>query len=207
MKILVTTPTGNIGRKMVPELLAPEFSVRVIVRDPDRLPAEIREQVEVIRGSIDDAPTLRRALDGVEALFWCVPSQPLQETDARSYYERFSGHDDFSLERYLEAAANDGKFETAQVRFKPETMDRVRREWSCRLVEEKADREGVVVTLLAYSLDWLAGWIFSFGGTAEVLAPERLRQLVRAEAERVAAKYATRRRIEARPQLLKNLLT
>ena len=121
--------------------------------------------------------------------------------------ERFSGHDDFSLERYLEAAANDGKFETAQVRFKPETMDRVRREWSCRLVEEKADREGVVVTLLAYSLDWLAGWVFSFGGTAEVLAPERLRQLVRAEAERVAAKYATRRRIEARPQLLKNLLT
>jgi len=90
MKILVTTPTGNIGRKMVPELLAPEFSVRVIVRDPDRLPAEIREQVEVIRGSIDDAPTLRRALDGVEALFWCVPSQPLQETDARSYYERFA---------------------------------------------------------------------------------------------------------------------
>ncbi len=90
MKILVTTPTGNIGRKMVPELLAPEFSVRVIVRDPNRLPAEIRNQVEVIRGSTDDAATLRRALDSVEALFWCVPSQPLQDTDAQSYYERFA---------------------------------------------------------------------------------------------------------------------
>ena len=90
MKILVTTPTGKIGRKVVPELLAPEFSVRVIARDPARLPAEIRGQVEVVRGSTDDPVTLRRALDGVEALFWCVPSQPLQETDARSYYERFA---------------------------------------------------------------------------------------------------------------------
>ena len=70
MKILVTNPTGRIGRKLVPELLAPEFSVRMIVRDPARLPEEIRQQVEVVRGSTDDAATLRRALDGVEALFW-----------------------------------------------------------------------------------------------------------------------------------------
>src|SRR5438552_11113745 len=90
MKILVTTPTGKIGRKVVPELLAPEFSVRVIARDPARLPAEIQGQVEVVRGSTDDPVTLRRALDGVEALFWCVPSQPLQETHARTYYERFA---------------------------------------------------------------------------------------------------------------------
>src|SRR6266581_4787605 len=57
--------------------------------------------------------------------------------------ELFSGHADFSLKRYLEAAANDGKFETAQVRFRPETMERVRREWFCRLVEEKSERESV----------------------------------------------------------------
>jgi uncharacterized protein YbjT (DUF2867 family) len=74
MKILVTNPTGKIGREIVRELLAPEFSVRVIVRDPARLPHEIREEVEVVRGSTDDAQTLRRALDGVEALFWCVPT-------------------------------------------------------------------------------------------------------------------------------------
>src|SRR6266702_1723824 len=66
--------------------------------------------------------------------------------------ELFSGHADFSLERYLEAAANEGKFETAQVQFRPETMERVRREWSCRLVEESSERESVEVTLLAYSL-------------------------------------------------------
>ena len=90
MKILVTNPTGRIGRKIVPELLAPEFSVRTIVRDPARLPEEIRQQVEVVRGSTDNAATLRRALDGVEALFWCVPTESLQETKVEQHYERFA---------------------------------------------------------------------------------------------------------------------
>lgn len=90
MKILVTTPTGNIGQKVLRELLAPEFSVRVIARDPVRLPAEIQEQVEVIPGSTDDAELLRRALDGVESMFWCVPGGPPDVRDVREHYERFA---------------------------------------------------------------------------------------------------------------------
>src|SRR6266436_7374278 len=104
--------------------------------------------------------------------------------------ELYSSHANFSLKRYLEAAADDGKFEAAEVRFKPETMERVRREWSCRLVEEKVDGEGVVVTLLAYSLEWFARWVLSFGSMAEVLAPETLKELVAAEAAGVVAKYS-----------------
>jgi len=90
MKILVTTPTGKIGRQIVRELLSPEFSVRVIARDPVRLPDEVREQVEVVRGSMDDAATLRRALDGVEAMFFCVPTASMHERDVRGHYERFT---------------------------------------------------------------------------------------------------------------------
>jgi len=90
MKILITTPTGNIGRRVIVELLAPEFSVRVITRNPLRLPEEIREQVEIVHGSADDAATLRRALDGVEALFWCVPTESLQTVNVRNHYERFA---------------------------------------------------------------------------------------------------------------------
>ena len=90
MKILVTTPTGKIGGRVLPELLAPEFSVRVMAREPARLPEEIREQVEVVRGSSDDTATLRRALDGVEALFWCVPTESSQETNVERHYERFA---------------------------------------------------------------------------------------------------------------------
>src|SRR5438477_7534325 len=90
MKILITTPAGNIGRNVLRELLAPEFSVRVIARDPARLPGEIREQVEAVRGSTDDPAALSRALKGVESLFWCVPTESLQETDVRGHYERFA---------------------------------------------------------------------------------------------------------------------
>lgn len=91
MRILVTTPAGKVGRRIVPEILAPEFSVRVITPDPAGLAGEIREQVEVVRGSTDDATTLRRALEGVEALFWCVPTPAFQETDVRGHFERFAG--------------------------------------------------------------------------------------------------------------------
>ena len=90
MRILVTNPTGRIGRRVLAELLAPEFSVRVIARDPARLPEEIRDQVDIVRGSAEDAVTLRHALEGVEALFWCVLTESLEETDVEQHYERFA---------------------------------------------------------------------------------------------------------------------
>jgi predicted DNA-binding transcriptional regulator YafY len=121
--------------------------------------------------------------------------------------EFFSGHDDFSLQRYLDEAARAGKFVTARVRFQPELMERVRREWSCRLVEEKAEPGGVVVTLLGYSFEWFAGWVLSFGSKAEVLGPEEFRQLYAAEAEKIAGQYRAARRDGARLQPLKSLLT
>jgi uncharacterized protein YbjT (DUF2867 family) len=88
MKIVVTHATGTTGRRVLLELLAPEFSVRVIASDPARLSEEIRTQVEVVRGASDDPGTLRRALDGAESLFWSTESP--QETDVRCHYERFA---------------------------------------------------------------------------------------------------------------------
>ena len=117
--------------------------------------------------------------------------------------EIFAGHADFSLRRYLEAAAQEGKFQAAKVKFKPDVMSRVRNEWHCRLVEEEVEADGVVVTLLAYSLDWLAGWIFSFGAKAEVRCPEELRQAVAAEAEMVAATYLLNRPTERHQYAMK----
>src|SRR5215510_11668682 len=90
MKMLVTNPAGRIGRRSERVVLAPEFSVRVLVRDPARLAKDVREQVEVVSGSMDDAATLSRALEGVEALFWCVPTESLQETNVERHYERFA---------------------------------------------------------------------------------------------------------------------
>jgi predicted DNA-binding transcriptional regulator YafY len=103
--------------------------------------------------------------------------------------ERFSGHADFSLSQYLQAAMNEGRFETFRIKFKPEVMDRVRREWSCRLVNEQTETDGVVVTLLAYGLEWLARWILSFGAMAQVLSPVRLKERVASEAAQLFMVY------------------
>jgi uncharacterized protein YbjT (DUF2867 family) len=90
MKILVTNPTGRIGSRILRELIAPEFTVRVIVRDPTRLPLEIRRQVELVRGSADDPSTLRWAVEDIESLFWCVPPESMRETNVVGHYERFA---------------------------------------------------------------------------------------------------------------------
>jgi uncharacterized protein YbjT (DUF2867 family) len=47
--------------------------VRVIARDPDKIPADVRAEVDVVRGSSDAAPVLDRALAGAESLFLVVP--------------------------------------------------------------------------------------------------------------------------------------
>ena len=93
--------------------------------------------------------------------------------------------------------SRDGLFEMARIRFQPQAMERVRREWFSGLVEENPERESVVVTLVACSYELLAGWVLSFGTSAEVLAPARLKELVATEAEMVAAKYTV-----ARPRTL-----
>jgi len=99
---------------------------------------------------------------------------------------------DFSLKAYLEEQQTcDANLVMAQIRFQPETLERVRREHFWGLVEESAGATGVAVTLLTHSLEWLAGWVLSFGAKAEALGPDQFRQLVAAEAQKVAAQYAT----------------
>jgi uncharacterized protein YbjT (DUF2867 family) len=87
--IVVTTPTGFIGSKVVRELLAAGEAVRVVARDPDKLPAEARAQVEVVRGSSDDASVLDRALAGAESLFHVVPPF-FAAPDVMEYYLQFT---------------------------------------------------------------------------------------------------------------------
>ncbi|MFS8200860.1 NAD(P)H-binding protein [Streptomyces sp. CWNU-52B] len=74
--IVITAPTGNIGRHLLPLLLdSPDHDegLRVIVRDPARLPDSVRERVEVVTGSHGDADVVDRAFEGADAVFWLVP--------------------------------------------------------------------------------------------------------------------------------------
>ncbi|MEU6447228.1 NAD(P)H-binding protein [Streptomyces sp. NPDC046979] len=75
--IVITAPTGNIGRHLVSLLLesapARGEELRVIVRDPARLPEAVRQRVEVVTGSHGDPAVVDRAFAGADAVFWLVP--------------------------------------------------------------------------------------------------------------------------------------
>ncbi|MGW4384832.1 NAD(P)H-binding protein [Kitasatospora sp. NPDC004531] len=71
--IVVTTPTGAVGSLVLSGLLAAGAPVRVVVRDPGRLPAGVRERVEVVAGSHGDPVVVDRAFAGARAVFWLAP--------------------------------------------------------------------------------------------------------------------------------------
>ncbi len=87
--IAVTTPTGQIGSKVVKELLKAGEAVRVIVRNPAKLAAEVRERIEVVQGSSDDEDALLGALENVESLFLVVPPS-FTTKNVREYYLQFA---------------------------------------------------------------------------------------------------------------------
>ena len=83
--LVVTTPTGQIGRHVLARLADAGEPVRAIARDPGRIDPDRRGQVEVVAGSHGDAATLARALEGAEGVFWCIPPD-YAAPDAREYY-------------------------------------------------------------------------------------------------------------------------
>ena len=89
--IVITTPTGDIGRQVLAILLsgAPSSGekLRVIVRDPARLPGPARDRVDVVAGSHGDADVVDRAFAGADAVFWVVPP----DVHAPSLGAAFSG--------------------------------------------------------------------------------------------------------------------
>ncbi|MFI9503859.1 NAD(P)H-binding protein [Nocardia sp. NPDC052566] len=78
--IVITAPTGHIGGQLL-DLLLDETStrseeLRVIVRDPGKLPDAVRDRVEVVAGSHGDAEVVERACTGADAVFWLAPPNP-----------------------------------------------------------------------------------------------------------------------------------
>lgn len=78
--IVITTPTGQIGREVVENVLESGNAARVIVRDPARLAPHVRDRVEVVPGSHSDVDVLMKAFAGAENVFWLVPPNPRAES-------------------------------------------------------------------------------------------------------------------------------
>ena len=86
--IVITAPTGAIGHQVLENVLhGGGGPVRVIARNPDRLPAHVRERVEVVTGSHSDIDVVNRAFAGADAIFWLVPPDPKAQSVHAAYVD------------------------------------------------------------------------------------------------------------------------
>lgn len=87
--IVITAPTSKIGRQVLERMLESGEEIRVIARDPQRIPEAIRRRVEIIQGSHADRDVVNRAFEGADAVFWLVPANKQAES-VYDAYVRFS---------------------------------------------------------------------------------------------------------------------
>jgi farnesol dehydrogenase len=66
--VLVTGATGFIGSYLLPLLDAEAVAIRVLVRNPDLLPAGMQRRLDVRVGDVRDTAALRRAVDGADTV-------------------------------------------------------------------------------------------------------------------------------------------
>ena len=82
--IVITAPTGNIGRHVVRQLLDEGEAVRVVAREPAKLAPEVLARVEVVEGSHGDATVVDSAFRGADAVFWLCPPVRTLEPEAQT---------------------------------------------------------------------------------------------------------------------------
>ena len=71
---LVLGSTGSLGSAIVNELTSSGKPVRALVRSPAKAMKVFTDpdKVDLVEGSVEDIPTLKRAFDGVELFYNCI---------------------------------------------------------------------------------------------------------------------------------------
>jgi uncharacterized protein YbjT (DUF2867 family) len=83
--IVITTPTGSIGRQLLAGIVDGEEAIRVIARDPSQLPERVRERAEIVTGSHTDRDVVMKAFEGADRVFWVVPPDH-RAADVEAHY-------------------------------------------------------------------------------------------------------------------------
>ena len=95
MKVLLTGANGYIGRRLKQTLLNEEVSLRLLVRNPKSVDADVYDYAEVMQGDTFDTPSLERALKGIDVAYYLIHS--LQQ-------ENYKELDKKSAQNFLDAA-------------------------------------------------------------------------------------------------------
>jgi uncharacterized protein YbjT (DUF2867 family) len=86
MKIVVTTPTGNVGSRVTRLLLQAGVRPTLLLRDAARLDEPTRERADIVEGDQFDPEVVLRATEGADALYWVNP--PVFGEDAVAAWDR-----------------------------------------------------------------------------------------------------------------------
>ncbi|MEE4240036.1 MAG: SDR family oxidoreductase [Desulfopila sp.] len=79
-KILITGATGYIGRRLTHRLLdQEEYSIRLLVRNKNKVQSFITERVEICEGNTFDSVSLKNALKDVDTAFYLIHSMGSKE--------------------------------------------------------------------------------------------------------------------------------
>jgi uncharacterized protein YbjT (DUF2867 family) len=104
--ILVMGATGYIGGRLVPLLADAGHSVRCLARRPEKLrDVDWADRVEVVQGDAMDLDDLRRAMAGVEVVFYLVHSigtgSSFRDADRRAAQNTASAASDAGVRRII----------------------------------------------------------------------------------------------------------
>ncbi len=88
MKVVVSTPTGNIGRVLTRRLLDAGAEVVLTVRRPDKVKDVVERGATALQGSLDDPGFVTEATRGADVLFWLTPPK-LDVPDYRAHQNEF----------------------------------------------------------------------------------------------------------------------
>jgi len=73
--IVVTTPTGNVGSRVVRLLVQAGERPTLFMRHPERLDAQTARLTRVVQGDQRNRDDVLRATEGAQALYWVSPTQ------------------------------------------------------------------------------------------------------------------------------------
>src|SRR5689334_18847881 len=112
-RILITGGAGFIGSHLADELLRRGYEVRALDllipqihgRDPRR-PSYLAPEVELIRGDVRDPDAVRRALEGVEAVFHLAAMVGVGQSMCE--IEKYTSTNNYGTAVLLEAIAKSG---------------------------------------------------------------------------------------------------
>ena len=88
MKIVVTTPAGHVGSRVVQLLLQAGVRPTLLARHPARLDPSVVERADVVQADQADADAVVRATRDAGALFWVAPDTADPDADPVAWYAR-----------------------------------------------------------------------------------------------------------------------